>query len=234
MRKYGLLLLMFCSISFMGANSAIAMEENSVSKESSGSAPSVMILGASYARGWAIENIVGKTVVNSGVGGSQSHEMLARMSESVLQDRPDVLIIWGFINDIFRSDKEKIESTLLDTRENFKQMVSLAKGLGVEVLLATEVTISEPVRGWKDELIAMAAKVMGKSSYQDYVNGHVRTTNDWIRQFAHEQGVVVLEFEKVLSGRDGYRKAEFSQADGSHLTQAAYDALTLYMRSAYR
>lgn len=193
---------------------------------------SVVILGASYAAGWPIKEIGGKAVINRGIGGHQSHEMLARIEAVLAEEGVRTILLWGFINDIFRSDRAKIEQTLAGTRENFRQMIAQARAAGIDVMLATEVTISEPERGLIDELKAMVKNAMGKTSYQDYVNGNVREVNEWLRKFALDEDIRLLEFEKTLSNEEGYRKREFSQEDGSHLTAAAYDALTVYIRQA--
>ncbi len=64
------------------------------------SAP-IVVLGASYAQGWALDPIAGSTVVNAGVAGETSSEMVARFKDDVLARTPRAVVIWGFINDIF-------------------------------------------------------------------------------------------------------------------------------------
>jgi len=229
MKRCAVLLLVLSGVCTWGVKGVAALENNQNTTASSGG--TIMFLGASYVEDWPIIEVAGKEVVNRGVGGNQSHEMLARMSGLFSKDAPDAVLIWGFINDIFRADREKIGETLRSARENFEKMVSLARASGVEVILATEVTMSEPERDWKEKLYAMAAKAMGKTSYQDYINMHVRETNEWLRQFAAKRSIKVLEFERTLSNGDGFRKKEFADEDASHLTSAGYDALTLYIRS---
>ncbi len=69
----------------------------------------VVILGASYAASWPIETIAGRRVVNKGIDGNQSFEMAARFGDDVLKENPAQVLLWGFINDIFRSDQDKLE-----------------------------------------------------------------------------------------------------------------------------
>jgi hypothetical protein len=38
----------------------------------------------------------------------------------------------------------------------------------------------------------------------------------------------VLDFEAVFASDDGTRKPEYAAEDGSHISQAGYDALTAY------
>lgn len=69
----------------------------------------VVVIGASYARGWKPESLWGANVVNKGASGEQTHEMLARFDDDVLALEPQMVIIWGFINDIYRSGLSQIE-----------------------------------------------------------------------------------------------------------------------------
>jgi lysophospholipase L1-like esterase len=72
----------------------------------------------------------------------------------------------------------------------------------------------------------LAGRLLGKESYQDYVNQRVMTTNAWLRSYARQEGVALLDIQPILSDRDGERRAEYAKADGSHLTAAAYQRLT--------
>jgi hypothetical protein len=68
----------------------------------------IVLLGASYVRGWNLQDIAGCRVINKGVNGEQSFEMLSRFEQDVIAVCPRAVIIWGYINDIFRSEKANI------------------------------------------------------------------------------------------------------------------------------
>ena len=192
------------------------------------SAKSLVILGASYAGGWPSDRpIAGYRVVNKGVGGQQSFEMLARFESDVIALNPDAVVIWGFINDIFRSDQVKIDQTLSRTRESMRAMVELAKKSGITPILATEVTIRGK-EGWREWVEALIGSLLGKSSYQEYVNGHVRETNRWIRDLGAREGILLLDLERVLADQQNVRKREYALPDGSHISAQGYDALIRY------
>jgi lysophospholipase L1-like esterase len=186
-----------------------------------------VVIGASYARGWT-DDAWGKfAIVNKGVDGERSTEMLARFGRDVLEERPDVVIIWGFINDIFRSSREGIDPTLEDTRRNIVKMVDLAKVNGIKPVLATEVTIRGR-SGLKETIASWLGRIKGGESYQDYVNRHVLRTNQWIREYALEQKVQLLDFQPLLADGEGRRKPEYAKEDGSHLSAPAYKRLSQY------
>lgn len=192
------------------------------------SSKTLVILGASYAGGWPSDQpVAGYRVMNKGVNGQQSHEMLARFETDVVALNPNAVLIWGFINDIFRSDQAKIPETLAHTRKSMQAMVDLAKKSGIVPIIATEVTI----RGkdeWKEVIGDLVGSLLGKASYQDYVNRHVRETNQWIRELAVREQVQLLDFETILADQQGVRRRDLSKADGSHISQKGYEALTHY------
>jgi hypothetical protein len=57
----------------------------------------VVIIGASYVRAWPIQEADGKKVLNKGVDGQQTFEMLQRFEQDVISVNPSAVIIWGFI-----------------------------------------------------------------------------------------------------------------------------------------
>lgn len=187
----------------------------------------IVIIGASYAESWPIDSLVGHPIVNMGVGGNQSHEMLARFEQDVLMQDPEFVMIWGFINDIFRSDANALDATKEQIRSNYQEMVEAAEARGIEVILITEVSMREQA-GFMNWVKGMVGSMLGKTSYQDTINGHVHDVNMWLREYSKSKEIVILDFESLLSDSEGRRKKEFAQEDGSHLTSAAYDAISAH------
>jgi len=187
----------------------------------------IVILGASYAKGWNPGKPGNMVVINKGINGEQSFEMLARFERDVVLIKPRMVIIWGFINDIFRSKQEHIEKAKAKAKTSISKMVILAKEHGIIPVLATEVTIrgkdswSETVAGW-------VGRVLSKKSYQDYVNNHVIATNKWLKEFAKKNNIIVLDFQTLLSEENGYRKKEYAAPDGSHISQKGYEEISKY------
>jgi lysophospholipase L1-like esterase len=188
----------------------------------------VVILGASYAKGWNPGPAAGVEYVNKGVSGEQSHEMLARFDEDVVALKPRAVILWGYINDIHRGDRNRVEQIKERAKQSFERMVELARANGIEPILATEATL----RGkdsWTERLAEFLGGLLGKNSYQDYVNEHVRELNVWLRGYAEQNGVFLLDLEPVLSDESGRRRPEYAREDGSHISAAGYDALTSHL-----
>ena len=185
----------------------------------------IVVIGASYAKSWPVTTLDGLTVSNKGAGGEQTHEILARFDRDVISAKPRAVLIWGHINDIFRSEPEALKAKLVRSRENIRSMVDMARSKDIAVILATEVTLPAST-GWT----AWLGKLRGKQNYREYINGHVIEMNQWIRTLAAEKNLVILDFEKALADQDGSRKREFTTEDGTHLSSKAYDALTRYVQ----
>lgn len=183
----------------------------------------IVIIGASYAQGWPVTVLDGMTVINKGAGGEQTYELLARFDRDVIAAKPRAVLIWGFINDIFRSKPEELNEKLVRSRDNIRNMVDKARSQGIAVILATEVTLPAST-GWA----AWLGKLRGKQSYREQINERVIEVNRWIRALAAEKKLVLLDFEKALAGLDGMRKPEYTTEDGTHLSSQAYEALSRY------
>jgi uncharacterized SAM-binding protein YcdF (DUF218 family)/lysophospholipase L1-like esterase len=185
----------------------------------------LVILGASYAKGWT-PSLPGIEVLNRGEAGQQSFEMLARFDADVVQKQPRAVVLWGFINDVFRAPRPQIGTALARARESYTTMLQEARRHGIEPILATEVTIGRKA-GWKEAAAELVGGLLGKQGYHDYVNRHVMDTNAWLRELARREGLLLLDFEQALGERGtGRRRRPYTADDGSHLTPAAYNALT--------
>lgn len=187
----------------------------------------VVILGASYARGWKLAAIAGVPVVNAGVAGQQSTELLQRFEQDVVQHAPRAVVIWGFINDVFRSPRDQVPQALARARANIERMVALARTAGIEPVLATEVTIRHPDT-IKENVATWIGGILGKKGYPDFINEQVLATNEQIRELARRERILLLDIQPILSDASGRRVKAFAAPDGSHITEAGYDALTAY------
>jgi len=188
----------------------------------------IVVIGASYAGGWTPDApIAGYRIVTKGVSGEESSQVLARFERDVLTRGPDAVIIWGFINDIFRTDRLRLGERLQKTRRDLWPMVELARKAGIVPIVATEVTIRGE-DGWAEAAASLVGRILGKESYQDYINQHVSEINRWIREISVRENILLLDFEVVLADQRGMRRKEFAKPDGSHISAQGYEALTRY------
>lgn len=194
-------------------------------------AKTIVVIGASYAESWNPERtIAGYRVVNKGVHGQQSFEMLARFQSDVIALKPNAVIVWGFSNDVHRSDRDRINHTLRRTRESILAMIQLAKQSPIIPILATDITIRCEDE-WPEVFKAQIGKIIGKESYEDYINGHVVETNRWIRDTVAREEILLLDLETVFADQHGVRSKESAKPDGRHISPKGYEALTHYIEN---
>lgn len=198
-----------------------------VEVQAGGERQALVVLGASYAKDWGTPPLPGYRVVNRGVGGEETKDMLARFQRDVIEAKPQAVLIWGHVNNITRSAPERIPAVKEDARKHYLEMIRLAREAGIEVILATEIPWTEP-SGWMNEIMAFIGQLRGKTSYAQRVTGHVHELNEFLRETATRDGFRLLDFESVFAREDGTRRQEFAAEDGSHISAAGYRALSDY------
>jgi lysophospholipase L1-like esterase len=187
----------------------------------------VVVLGASYAAGWPLQSIGDTRVINKGVSGQQSWELLERFDQDVVSLSPRAVIIWGFINDVYRADRSALGDALTRAQQSILAMIDRARASGIEPIVATEVTIRGRLT-LSEDVASLVGRILGKQSYQSYVNRHVLDLNAWLREVAQQHGLLLLDLQPVITGPDGFRRRAHAAPDGSHISTAGYDALTRF------
>jgi lysophospholipase L1-like esterase len=191
---------------------------------------SLVIIGASYAADWQRPNLPGYSVVNRGVGGEETHQVRARFERDLIAAKPDAVLIWGHINNIHRAPGGDMNAAKERIKGDVRDMVAMARARGITVMLATEVTLSEAV-GFGNRLAAFVGRIRGKTSYAAKINDQVRDVNAWLRGYAKQEGLRLLDFEKALDDGEGFRDTDYTRDDGSHISPEGYAALTAYTRA---
>lgn len=188
----------------------------------------IVVFGASYAKDWPIADIAGMTVTNAGVGGDETRNMLERYERDVLARAPRYVLIWGFINDYTRNPAAKHPQVAAAIEQRITEMVDKAIARGIQPVLATEVTMPAAT-SWSGSVLASIYGSLGRTGYADRINTQVMNSNRWLKKFAAERKLPVLDLQHALAPEGFYRERRYSLPDGSHLTPAAYAALNLYV-----
>jgi len=206
----------------------LAASATASSTQPADSQPSVVVLGASYAGGWSL-SLPGMSVINKGVTGQQSFELLGRFDADVAALKPRAVVVWGFINDIFRAPEGSVDESLERAKRSVEEIVARARQAGIEPILATEVTLRTEPQTWTDTFASWIGAILGKTSYQAQVNASVLATNAWLREYARKEGLFLLDLQPVVSdATTGARLPECSAPDGSHISDEGYRRLNAY------
>ncbi len=190
----------------------------------------IVLLGASFAAGWQLTSIAGHQVINRGIGGQETPQLLARFDHDVIDAKPAAVILWGYVNNIFNAPSGQADQAAARARDDFQQMISRARAAGIEAIAATEITIGPRRDDWGTSIRSWIGWALGREGYEDSINTHVLALNAWLADTARREGLLLLDLKPVLSDSRGQRTRESRTADGAHITPAGYAALTAYAR----
>lgn len=173
-----------------------------------GGAPvDVVFMGDSITEMWRIAqpDLFSGGVVNRGVSGQTSAQMLVRFMPDVIALKPRVVHLMCGANDIAGNTGP---TTPQDFQHNVLAMLDLAQANGVEVILAS----LTPITG-----LSWAPAVVNP-------RGRVVELNAWVASVASGRGLVHIDYFAELSDEAGNLKAEFTR-DGVHPRMAGYQAM---------
>jgi lysophospholipase L1-like esterase len=135
-------------------------------------------------------------VINAGISGHKSNDMLARLDKDVLAHHPDWVSISCGVNDVWHGERGV---PLPDYKKNMTEMVDRCLGSGAKVLLLTATPIYEDLNSPE--------------------NQKLRGYNEFLRQLAKEKGVLLGDlfqaFERVYKAKTSDEKV--LTTDGVHM-----------------
>jgi len=134
--------------------------------------------------------------INKGINGDSTDGMLGRFKTSVEAERPDYVIIWAGINDLYAGREPR------RVMENLKRLY--AKTLEVE---------AEPI-----------ACTLTPTEADDRMNTRITELNALIVKHCDGEGIRVVDLFSSLAGPDGRLSPVYSN-DGVHLSPQGYAAV---------
>jgi lysophospholipase L1-like esterase len=175
--------------------------------------PTVLFVGDSITHEWA-QSYNGQQAafaannwLDVGVLGLTSKQIVGEFEEYIPPLQPKAVHIIAGTNDVYAGWK------LSDTSVNIQTMVALAKARHIPVVLGT-------IPPWGPEAIAESAD--GSPQRFDRIN----QLNQWIIQFAAQQGITVVDYHAVLAAANGENYAAGLSFDGVHPSPTGYALMT--------
>ena len=184
-------------------------EANAALTASEDPRPRIVLLGDSITDSWdalEAEKQPGLLIVNRGIGGQNTSQMLLRFEDDVVALKPAVVVILGGTNDLraYVGDPASVgPSALARISRNITAMSDIAKGRGFKVVLATL-----PPVGADREKVSRDAEA-------------IETVNAWIKTFAAQRGYPVADYHAALADTGGVLAPALSP-DGIHPNAEGY------------
>lgn len=172
----------------------------------------VVFMGDSITQTWAFadEHFFVDGIVNRGISGQTTPQMVLRFMADVVALHPKVVHIMAGTNDLAGNTGANSPQ---DYKNNIMAMVAMAKANGIKVILAS----IPPTIGfsWKPEVKPT----------------NLIPLNTWLKDYAAKNGLIFVDYASVLRTPEGALKPEFT-ADGVHPNYLGFAAMAPLTRAA--
>jgi len=169
----------------------------------------IVMLGDSITEFWQYPRMHGVALVNRGIAGQNSSQMLLRFVDDVVALSPAAVVLLCGTNDLraYVGDPTSISvSARSRITRNVRAMTDIAKGNSVKVILC-----ALPPVGSDMERTSRSSEA-------------ILEVNNWLRAFAKERGYGFADFHAALADANGSLPLKYSD-DGVHPNQAGYDRI---------
>jgi lysophospholipase L1-like esterase len=168
--------------------------------------PRVVFLGDSITDGWRLnEYFPDRDVINRGISGQITGQMLGRMESDVIKLKPAVMLVLGGTNDIARGVPV---STIED---NLMAIADLADFHQIKLILASVLPVSDYHKDVNPNYEMTRTRPPAT----------IRALNDWMKTFSARRDFMYLDYYSRMVDADGYLKADIAD-DGLHPNSLGY------------
>ena len=177
--------------------------------------PTVVFVGDSITEGWGVgdPSLFTQGVLDRGISGQTSPQMLVRFYQDVVALHPQVVHIMAGTNDVAGNTGP---SSPDDFKNNIRAMVDLATANRIRVVLASILPAER--FSWRPEIQPVE---------------QIRQLNAWLRQFAGEHKLIYADYYSALTTSSGAFRPELSN-DGVHPNLDGYAAMRPIADAALR
>ena len=180
-----------------------------------GAHPKAVFMGDSITEGWGVgdPSLFSRGVVDRGISGQTSPQMLARFYQDVVALHPQAVHIMAGTNDVAGNTGP---SSPEDFKNNIRAMVDLARANHIQVVLAS---------------IPPADRFPWRPDIQPAEQ--IRQLNAWLRQFADQHKLIYADYYSSLTTPSGAFRPGLSH-DGVHPNSDGYAAMRSIADAALR
>lgn len=169
----------------------------------SGERPRVVFIGDSITENWTLADpkLFEGGVVNRGIGGQTTPQMLVRFRADVIALKPAVVHIMAGTNDVAGNTGP---ATAQDVKNNIVSMVEQARANGIRVVLGSIPPAAS--FNWRPEIDPVPK---------------IKALNSWLREYATQNRLEYIDYYSALAGSAGELNPKLGN-DGVHPNRAGY------------
>jgi len=166
-------------------------------------APRVVLMGDSITEFWEVADpaLFDGKLINRGISGQTTAQMLLRFRADVVALRPKVVHVLGGTNDVAGNGGP---TSPQDFRNNIMSMVELAQANGISVILGSVPPAA--AFPWRPEVKPAPL---------------IKALNVWMHDYAVSKGLRFIDYHKELAGAGGELKPDLGN-DGVHPNRKGY------------
>ena len=174
--------------------------------QASGIRPRTIFLGDSITENWKLGDpaLFSATVLDRGIGGQTTPQILLRFYPDVVALRPRVVHIMAGVNDIMGNTGATSDATIVN---NIRAMIDIARANGIRVVLAR---------------ITPAKSFVARPDFD--MRPRIAAVNAQLAQLAKEKRVTIADYAAVLANDEGGLKGALGN-DGLHPNRDGYAAM---------
>jgi lysophospholipase L1-like esterase len=171
-----------------------------------GASTRIVFMGDSITENWNLSDAAffEEGIVNRGISGQTSSQMLVRFRADVVALHPKMVHILAGTNDVAGNTGPL---TAQDFKNNIMSMVDLARANGITVVLGSIPPAA--AFNWRPESKPVPI---------------IKELNRWLRDYAREKGLRYVDYYAALAGPDGELRSDLGN-EGVHPNRKGYEIM---------
>jgi len=119
-------------------------------------------------------------IVGAGIGGNKIYDLFLRMDKDVLDQHPDVVVIWVGVNDVWHKASHGTGTDYDKFGKFYEAVVKKLQSNGIQVILTTPAAIGE------------------RNDYSNTQDGDLNMYSNWIRKYAADNKLGLVDLRKTF------------------------------------
>ncbi len=119
-------------------------------------------------------------IIGAGIGGNKIYDLYLRMENDVLDQNPDVVVIWVGVNDVWHKASHGTGTDYDKFGKFYEGVVKKLQAKGIQVIVTTPAAIGE------------------RNDYSNSQDGDLNMYSNWIRNFAADNKLGLIDLRKTF------------------------------------